>query len=444
MKDVKKIGFLGFGRSNRALFDYISSEFSIDTVIRDERKTIDCNISGARLLLGEKCFDFAGEDIIFLSPSVRRDRACVARLAELGAVFSSDAELFFSQGLKNVLAVTGSDGKSTTSALAGAMLAGSNMKTFVAGNFGLPMTPLSENKDAYFVTELSSFMLSYIKPHSRRALITNITPNHLNWHSSLEEYALAKENILINAKERVLSYDCPYSRELIKKLDTYAVFSVKTPFNELKRAVNANTYCTFESGVLLKNGKSVIEREKFPPLGIHNVKNALAAICLTDGICDADAAKGALSEFRGLDHRCKNIYSACGIDFYDSSIDSSPERTRATLEVFDKPVTLILGGRDKGLDYEPLRDAVANHAGAVILCGENAKRLGKFLENSRVPCPLVYVSDYREAVLRAFDFGLDVLLSPASTSYDRFLNFEERGKAFLDEVKKYAREHLQE
>ncbi len=395
---------------------------------------LDDDTRGAELLLGKRAFLPAGEDIIFLSPSVRRERACVRALLKDGAVFSSDAELFFADSPKNVLAITGSDGKSTTSALVELMLREDGKEAFAAGNFGLPLTPLADRKKAYFVAELSSFMLRYMKPKSRRALITNITPNHLNWHADFDEYRRAKENILAHAEERVFFYDCEESRALLNSYGADGVFSANKSYRDLKRAVRASVYASFEDGFFVLNGERIFEREKFAPLGIHNVKNALAALCLTHGFCDTGAVIRALRSFSGLHHRCRLVFRGDGIKYYDSSIDSSPERTRATLEVFDRPVTVILGGRDKGLDYSPLKDALRTHAGAVILCGENAQRLAEFTRNIKLTCPVVFARDYAEAVKFARIFGLDTVLSPASTSYDRFSNFEERGRAFLYEA----------
>ncbi len=431
LKNVKKIGFLGFGKSNRALFDYLRSQFPFEAVIRDEREKFDFSSHGVTLLLGEHCFEPCGEKLIFLSPSARRERECVRALSNGGSIFSSDAELFFAECKENILAVTGSDGKSTTSALSGLILEADGKKVFTAGNFGLPLTPLLGEKKAFFVTELSSFMLHYMKPRTRRSLITNITPNHLNWHADFGEYRRAKENILSNAEERVFFYDCKESQKLMKKYEAFAVFSVNESYQDLKKKIRAEVYATFEDGFFTLNGEHIFNREKFAPLGIHNVKNALAALCLTYGFCDTGAAVEAFRSFSGLPHRTRLIFEAEGMKYYDSSIDSSPERTRATLEVFKKPVTVILGGSDKGLDYSPLTEALREHAGAVILCGENALRLGRFIEKRGLLCPVLYVNDYREAIRSARDIGLDTVLSPASTSYDRFSNFEERGKEFL-------------
>lgn len=435
LKDVKKIGFLGFGKSNKALFSFLKERFVFSTVIRDEREEISDAPKDALLLFGKRCFDYAGEDIIFLSPSTRRERPCVLSLAKRGAILSSDAELFFSEAPKNVLAVTGSDGKSTTVAMSQGILAKSGKKCFACGNFGLPLTPLLENEDAFFIAELSSFMLRYLCPRTRRALITNVTPNHLNWHKDFEEYVAAKEEILKNTDECVLPFDDQITKNMSKKHGTFALFSTELGFDDLKQKGQAELYYTTEGGVIFRNGVPLMSLSEIKIPGLHNVKNTLAALALTDGFADVAAARHAISAFGGLEHRCKLVANRSGVSYYDSSIDSTPTRTAATLELFSSPVTVILGGKDKGVGYEPLKPALYKHAGAVILCGENAERLGEFLKDTGLSCPIFYADDYIEAVSIAANIGYDTVLSPAATSYDRFLNFEQRGLAFAHAVK---------
>ena len=404
-------------------------------MIRDERESLPQDVRGVELLLGERCYEKGTEDVIFLSPSVRRERECVKNMLSTNAVISSDAELFFEENKSLVLAVSGSDGKSTTCALTGEILSSFGTKNFVCANFGLPMTPLLNESDAVFVTELSSFMLRYMKPHSRRALITNVTPNHLNWHDDFEEYKQAKENLILNAQEAIFSFDCDICKDFAKKHGAFAVFSVTTPFSELKKLIKAENYYTIDDGFLSRNGNRILHRTELRIPGIHNVKNALAAMSLTDGFCDTGAMVRALKSFCGLSHRCKLVANIGGLRFFNSSIDSTPERTSATLEIFENPVTVILGGRDKGLDYAPLENALKKHAGAVILCGENEKRLAEFISKSSVRVPIYFARDFCDATKIALDIGLDAVLSPASTSFDRFKNFEHRGEVFEDAVK---------
>ena len=402
-----------------------------DFVIRDESAIISDAPREAKLLLGKDAFRYCGEDVIFLSPSVRRERREILALEEKGAFLSSDAELFFEKKPKNVLAITGSDGKSTTSALTGAILSEAEKAVHVCGNYGLPLTPLLENGEEFFVTELSSFMLRYMKPHSRRAVITNLTPNHLNWHESYEEYVAAKLGIYENTDEAVLC------AELGVKVgrEVFAVFSDKKPFCELRQGYRAEVYYTLEDGEIKRNGERLFSRSEIRLSGTHNVKNALAALSLTDGLADKGAAVRAIRAFRGLAHRMELVGVLDGQRFYDSSIDSTPDRTRVTLLAHGAPFSVILGGRGKGLSYAPIADALREEALGAVLFGENAGELYGFLLEAGLECPLVFARDMDEAVAVARDFGGDVILSPGATSYDRYANFEERGRDFARAVR---------
>lgn len=431
LKDAKKVGFLGFGRSCRALYTFLSERIGAQFVIRDEKRVLASAPRDVTLMLGDRCYEMADEDVIVLSPSVRRERREVSALLKSGARFSSDAEIFFGAGIKNVLAVSGSDGKSTTSALVGEILKKNGFSAHVCGNFGTPMTPLIENRDDFFVTELSSFMLRYVKPASRRAVITSLTPNHLNWHDSYSEYRDCKAAIYENADEPVFNADIseiPVSR-------AYAVFSAELCLGELKKKLSAENYFTCESGYLMKNGEKILDREKLALAGIHGVKNALAALAMTDGICDTGAAKEALSGFSGLSHRCELVGELHGMKFYDSSIDTTPERTRTTLLSLDGMLTVILGGRGKGLSPLPLIDALKKRAAAVILLGESSDEILRFLNTGGYIGEISVASDMRDAVKIALRLGHDTVLSPAYTSYDRYNNFEERGEDFSAAVK---------
>lgn len=428
---MKTVSFLGFGKSNRAVFEYLRAFSHLSFLIRDEGREISSPPKGVTLLLGEDCFSPRGEDIIFLSPSVRRERREVRALLDGGAVALSDAELFFLTEPESVIAISGSDGKSTTAALVGKMLELSGIKTEVCGNFGIPMTPLAEKRDTFFVAELSSFTLRYLKPRVLRAAITNITPNHLNWHESFEEYTEAKLGIYENANEAIINAEEPR----VFGIKPFAAFSVEKSFKELSGQMRAEVYYTLEDGWIRRNGENYILREEVALFGLHNAKNALCALALTEEKADKDACKTALRTFRGLAHRMELVGEYCGQRFYDSSIDSTPERTRATLSSFSGRAAVILGGRDKGVPYGPLLSALDGKAAAIVLLGENADALFAFFKNAGLEIPIALARDMDEAVYLAKGFGVDVILSPAATSFDRYANFEARGQDFVRAVK---------
>jgi len=432
LRRAKRIGFLGFGKTNRALLEYLSPRYSFEAVVRDERSSVNMP-SRSIPLLGDSCYLPFGEDVLFVSPSVRRERKAVRALLSSVGLVTSDTELFFENEPSGVIAITGSDGKSTTSALVGHILNSSGTNATVCGNFGLPLTPLL-GKGGYFVTELSSFMLRYLEPRSTRAAITNITPNHLDWHENINEYEHSKLSILKNATERVINFDSAPVRDAARSHE-FAVFSTDLPLNILQNEILADHYFTYEENIALRDGEPIISRSELPLSGIHNVKNMLLALGLVEGLVDRDRAKAALMSFKGLRHRCELVGEINGIKFYDSSIDSTPDRTRATLSSFSKTVTVILGGRDKNVPYEPLGEVLKHKARAVILLGENSERLKAFIKQKAPDVRVVCVDCMEAAVQVASELGADVVLSLASTSFDRYKSFEERGDDFAAAVR---------
>lgn len=441
LKDVKKIGFLGYGRSNRAILEYLKKRIDFDVVIREERRA-STDIPPSYLhLTGEAALTPAGEDMMFLSPSVRRDRPGISALSRGGADFSSDAELFFSLCETPVLAVSGSDGKSTTVKMAEAILRRGGARALACGNLGIPFVDALESDADWLIAEMSSFMLEYTRPRTRRALITNVTENHLDWHGSYEAYIAAKENLIINTDEAILSPDSPDCIPLILKHRPWGLFSAQRSYGELKSEYPfASRYFTVEDGALAVNGETVLQIAELSKKEPHNIKNALAAIALTHGLLNTGVGVSALCDFRGLTHRAETVYTEEGIRYIDSSIDSTPERTCATLLAMPQRLTILLGGRGKGLSYAPLADALSHKSGDVIVSGENCMEIYAALAaNESVKDRVILAKTLSEAVAIAQKramAGDTILLSPASTSYDAFSDFEERGNKFKEYIKR--------
>ena len=437
LKDAKKIGFLGFGKSNRAVFEFLKERLRFDAVVREERSVPQNLPEGCRLLSGEQFLEFRGEDIIFVSPSVRRERREVARL--LGSVgrVSSDAELFFALTDKPVLAVSGSDGKSTTVKMAEAILGGEG--ALACGNVGLPFVKALCASEKQLVTELSSFTLEYTVPPSRRAVITNITENHLDWHGSFEAYTAAKENLLKHTDEAILSPDTETCVPLIFKYRPWGIFSSRESFSELRRKYPfSDSFFTLEGELLSKNGEALISVSKLSKKEPHNIQNALAAIALTCGLFNTGRGIEALSSFSGLSHRMEAVAVISGVSYVDSSIDSTPKRTAVTLLSMPRAVTVLLGGRGKGLSYEPLAKPLLAKTGDIIIFGENRGEIYEALAKySLLRRRIALAETLAEAVKIAKErarAGDTVLLSPASTSYDAFSDFEERGNKFKEYI----------
>lgn len=426
----KKIGFLGLGKSNLALMDTLPLD-GCEVVLRSDNKIslsdLPKKLRTYKIFDGARSLSDISEDILFLSPSARRDRREIKEAIEKGVKVSSDAEYFFENNVKPIYAVTGSDGKSTTATLI-SMLLGDGCA--LIGNIGVPMSfGLNSDNDAY-VCELSSFMLSYTTPKTARACITNITPNHLDFHGTFEEYTKVKLSLLDFTDEAVVNFDDDILRDRASKKRIFGVTSSKHGFEYLRSLCHAEAYITYEKNAVYMNGEKILDIETVRQKQIHNIKNLMMAIAMTYGKASREKIIKVASEFEGLEHRCRLVGSFFGVDFYDSSIDSSPARTRSTLESLGRRAIVILGGRGKGLSYETLREPLKSFCHKAILYGEDADRI---YSDIRGACPCVMVDCFDEAVEFAKELGKEcgaVLLSPAATSYDEFKNYEERGNFF--------------
>ena len=433
----KKIGFFGLGKSNLSLLSTLPLS-NCEMTLRSEKEINEADlpqsINFSRKFSGEQAFDRIDEELMICSPSVKRERREFSVAKARGMLFTSDAELFFEQvGERDVIAVTGSDGKSTTTTLTASMISKSR-RTSLIGNVGAPMLESLSQSSEVYCAELSSFMLAYLTPRLKRAAITNITPNHLNWHSSFDEYVKVKLSILENAKEAVLSADDDILFSYLKAHGAYAVASTRLSYDELKSLCKCQHYFTYESDFLCKDGIPIVSKAELIRKEDYNIKNLLCAMALADGYTKKEALIEAAREFTGLKHRMELFLSRGGIDYVNSSIDTTPERTKSTLTALGKRVILILCGRGKGVSYDVLRAPVSRYAECVVICGEDKeKRHAALSDVTPGRRAASFDEAVRTAVLLAHE-GLTVLLSPAATSYDGFKNFEERGEIFKSTV----------
>ena len=420
----KRIGFLGLGASNRALL--MLDRFSDCEITLRSRQMPDLSglprgLKIRRISVGDSWLDKIDEDMLIASPSVRRDRQELTNAVARGCVICSDAEIFFAENGLPTYGVTGSDGKSTTASLIGLILNKSGVSCPVIGNIGQPMTPMLGRGDC-FTVELSSFMLEYFAPRLDVGCITNITPNHLDWHASFEEYRAAKLRILKNAGRTVLPSSIG---------DADAVIGYGEELAQLKKRRRAQVYYTSDREAIYRNGEQLLSLSDVARREEYNVKNLMMAMAVTDGLADIEAVRQVARNFHGLEHRCELFLSRDGVDYYNSSIDSTPERTAATLRSLCREAVIILGGRSKGLDYRILREVLKKYAAKVVITGENKNEIYGAIG---MPDALL-IDDFMEAVRVANETARCVgtlILSPASTSYDRFKNFEERGRFFKE------------
>ncbi len=435
--DFRRVGFFGLGKSNLSLMSLLPSdtEVALRSDAQFDRKKLSAAFKLCRIYEGEHSCDNISEELLILSPSVRRDRPDILSASERGTLITSDHELFFEAAAAPVLGVTGSDGKSTTATMANLILSCDHSSSLV-GNIGEPMAEaLLNKKSEIFVAELSSFMLNFKAPHTRRSVITNITPNHLNWHKDLREYINSKLSLIKASDEAVLSADGEAEDEFLSLNSVFAVCSVHDSYRELRSKYRAEHFLTLQDGFILLDGERLISTDRITAGSSCNIKNFMSAIALTYGYWNKDALEKVAQSFHGLSHRCQKVFERNDICYIDSSIDTTPARTKSTLVSLNKGVTLLLGGRGKGLDYKALLPEIRLYAEKVIAFGEDRELIASALSEFDV-LQCAKLSDAVSEAKRVTKEGGTVLLSPAATSYDEFENFEDRGRKYKEIITK--------
>ena len=431
MTEGRKVGFFGLGRSNAALLRLIgdSSEVTLrsDGVIRPEDIPEGAKIG--RIYEERDALRDVDEDILIFSPSVRRDRQELLSAFERGCAFTSDFEIFLRYNKKPLYLVTGSDGKTTTTTLISRILG------FPAiGNIGEAMTPhLTDSAEGY-VVEASSFMLEYGRPISRRAAITSLTENHLNWHHTMDAYREAKMKAIHGTEEAVITADSPllFDGELPKKV--FAVCGTDGQAERIARRLSAELYYSTEGSYITENGRRLISTESLVRKEKYNLKNYLTALSMTAGISDRERALSVIEGFGGIPHRGERLGKFSGIEFINSSIDTTPERTMATLADLPEGIIILLGGRDKGLELSSLSALIRGRGDRAIAFGEAEEKIAAALGDGCIRAGGGLDAAIKKAAEIA-SVGDTVLLSPAATSYDEFQSFEERGEAFRRLIK---------
>ena len=414
MESNQSVALIGFGKSNQAVYDYLKSK-GIDPVIRVPS---DTNLpSDAKAIIG-KDYLHTSEDVIFRSPVVRPDK-----IKAKGKIYT-EIGYFLEKTPAYKIGITGSDGKTTTSTIIYEILKGEN-QAYLGGNIGTPLINYLDKmqKDHLCVCELSSFQLFDTRPPLDTAIITGITQNHLDWHKDMREYVSAKENILVNSKRLVLSLDMYENRRFTNKEIIY--FSSHKP-----RCFKPNSsYVYVENGKIVFNGNPLLEVSEIKLRGKFNLLNYLCAIATTYPLVPLDKIREVARTFSGVAHRMEVVDKIKDVTFIDSSIDSTPSRTNATLSALDLESTVvILGGYDKNLDYTILEKTLSQAKG-IVLCGENSE---KIYNSIKCKSP-IFTTTLEEATNVAHSLAKPrgtVILSPASASFDMFENYYEKSKAY--------------
>ncbi len=450
----RKVAVIGLGVSNLPLIDYLYELKAQVTVFdRTEVKDLDRKIVrkitnyGMGMSFGENYLEeLVGFDLIFRSPSCLPTNPYLVAEAQRGAIITTEIEMVIELCPCKIIGVTGSDGKTTTTTLISEILKAKEYHVFLGGNIGTPLfTKIGEmTPEDIVVLELSSFQLMDMKISPDVAVITNITPNHLDKHESMEEYIEAKKNIFKYQDENgllVLNYD----NEITKSFEQEApgnvmFFSSKSKLpNGYIVDDNKIKYC--ENGLR----SHILDTKEMKIRGVHNFENVAAALIATRDLVDSQTACETILKFKGVEHRLELVVQTKDrIKWYNDSVSSSPTRTMAGLNAFNlRNIILIAGGYDKNLDYTPLAKPIVENCKELILLGATSGKIEKAvkqeLKNQDKKMKIHKCTDLRETVEVAKSIAVQgdiVLFSPASASFDLFKNFAERGKMF----KKYVKE----
>ena len=442
----KTVAVIGIGVSNRPLIELLlDRDVAVTACDKKSREALgavgdELEAHGCRLKLGEGYLSGLTEDVIFRTPGMRPDLPQLTEAVQRGSVLTSEMEVFFDVCPCPKIAVTGSDGKTTTTTIIAELLKRAGKTVHLGGNIGHPLlaeTGTMKPEDVA-VLELSSFQLMTMARSPHIAVITNLAPNHLDVHKDFQEYINAKENIFTHQTGQdiaVFNADNPYTAEEASRAPGRArLFSRKKELADgvfLRGEAIIARYAGAERQVMTTSDI------KLP--GVHNIENYLAAIAAVDGLVPDETIRDFAREFGGVEHRTELVRTRNGVRWYNDSIASSPSRTIAGLNSFPGKVILIAGGKDKGIPYDALGPVVNDHVKLLLLCGATAGVIRRAVEQSDNydGLEILDVADYHEAVSiadRRAREGDVVILSPASTSFDRFANFMERGKVFKEIV----------
>ncbi len=449
----KKVAVLGIGISNIPLIKYlINLEVDVTAFDKNTPENLSDALSELSTLpvkysLGnDYLLNLKGFDIIFRTPGMRPDLPELVEAVARGSELTSEMEVFINLCPAKILAVTGSDGKTTTTTLIYKILTEEGYNCWLGGNIGTPLlSKIDEVKENDMVVlELSSFQLMTIDKSPSIAVITNISPNHLDVHKSLNEYIEAKKNIFIHqtdADKLIINYDNDITRGFVNQAKGESVY-----FSRISNLVKGVVY---QNGkIIVKNDDKeieIVDGESIKIPGVHNVENYMAATAATIEFVKPETIRKIATTFNGVEHRIELVRELNNIKFYNSSIDSSPSRTIAALSTFKNKVILISGGKDKGIPYDSIGQIIAEKVKCLLLIGATAPKIEEAYNNyieqtdNDNDLKIIHCENYEEVVNRAYaeaTAGDSIILSPASTSFDMFKNFEHRGNVFKELVNK--------
>ncbi len=448
----KNIAVIGIGISNTPLIKMLT-RFKANVTAFDKKTSEqlgesydELKVLGVNFSLGEDYLSNLEHDIIFKTPGMRFDIPELLNAKKKGCIITSEMEVFFDLCPAQIIGVTGSDGKTTTTTLIHRILEQEGYHCWLGGNIGKPLLSEIENIKAEdkVILELSSFQLHTMKSSPDIGVITNVTPNHLDIHKSMEEYVDAKKNIFYYQSEDsklILNYD----NEITKAFKDEAVgnaifFSRRSGYRQGVFLDNDIIYININDEIIeIMNIKDIM----LP--GMHNVENYMAAIAAIWHMVNVNSIKQVATTFNGVEHRIEYVRKIDGVKFYNDSIASSPTRTMAGLNAFNQKVILIAGGYDKQIPFDQLGHAIVDKVKALVLIGRTADKIEKAVKDAKhasmttkQTLPIIKSLSLDSAVSEAYNIAKEgdiIILSPACASFDLFKNFEDRGNQFKKIVK---------
>lgn len=447
----KKIAVIGVGVSHTDLIRMLAKK-GLEVIVYDKRTREQFDDAlyqeflalGVAMELGPKYLNkLGGEEIIFRTPGMHYNTPELEMARKAGTIVTSELEVFFDLCPCKIIGITGSDGKTTTTTLIARMLEAAGKTVHLGGNIGKALLPEIEKVQAtdYVVVELSSFQLISMRQSPDIAVITNIAPNHLDVHKTMEEYITAKSNIFIHQNgfsTTVLNADNPYTKKFMP-----CVRGKLCQFSRLS-AVQRGAWVD-ESGMIWFSSNDsqtkIINSKEILLPGQHNVENYLAAFSAVWELVPREVMCGVAREFTGVEHRIEPVRTLAGVRWYNDSIATSPTRTIAGLHAFDQRLIVIAGGYDKQIPFEPLVPELIGHVKTLILTGATADKIETLLRASDAfagcGMTLLRAGSLQDAVQQARDTAVSgdiVTLSPACASFDCYPNFEARGRHFKELV----------
>ena len=442
----KRVAVLGIGVSNRPLIRMLLAR-GIETLACDKtpRDTLDPEVLeleqlGAKLHVGPDYLDGITADVVFRTPGMHPDIPALRQLRASGATVTSEMEVFFEVCPCKIIAVTGSDGKTTTTTLIAEILKHAGRRVWLGGNIGTPLLPVAETMepDDIAVVELSSFQLMGMTRSADVAVVTNLAPNHLDVHKDMAEYIAAKQNVYLHQSR---------TGKLVVNMDNAITdgFAESAPgtVEKFSRLGRPERGVWLNGDTIYRNDTPIMKAADIRIPGVHNIENYMAAACAVEGLAtDADIDAVAKS-FPGVEHRIEFVRELDGVKYYNDSIASSPTRTIAGLKALPGSVILLAGGYDKHIPFEPMTPYIVDKVKLLLLAGPTSDKIEAAVKadpNYTKGHPqIIKVNNFDEAVKVAHEMavpGDTVTLSPACASFDAYPNFVVRGRHYKELVNK--------